>query len=1297
MIIPGPSAISDFRRARLGQTLRQAGIDVTLLEARFWHFVALEDTLSESAQNTLTRLLDYGPAPREWPQDISFLVTPRAGTISPWSSKATDIARSSGLDAVKRIERGTAWLLEGTALPRPDELNQLVPLFDPMTETLVSPTQAHTMLFATSAPRRLRRIGTAGEALGPALTQANDELGLGLEPAELEYLTEHYQALGQLPSDVELMMFAQVNSEHCRHKIFNAGWTIDGNAQNQSLFDMIRHTHAAHPGKVLSAYADNSAVSGGWPASTLHVDVNGVYGLTTGQHDLLMKVETHNHPTAISPFPGAATGSGGEIRDEAATGRGARAKAGLTGFCVSNLRLPGAERSWEQNFGKPKRIASALDIMLEAPIGAASFNNEFGRPALLGFFRTLEHHLGDTQYGYHKPIMLAGGVGNILPENIEKQQVRSGDAIVVLGGPAMLIGLGGGAASSQSSGSGDAGADFASVQRGNAEMQRRAQMVIDACWQAGTDNPVRSLHDVGAGGLSNAVPEIVHADGCGADLDIRTVPSADHSMSPLEIWCNESQERYVLAISPQHLGEFAALCERERCPHAVLGYAADHGHLRVTDSLLGDMPVDLPMDMLLGKLPRMQRSASRITKPDDDTSAAATLVQSLTNLDLNATILKVLDAPAVADKSFLITIGDRTVGGLSHRDQMVGPWQVPVADHAVTLTDHQHFTGEVMSMGERTPIAMLNAPASGRMAIAEAVTNAASAYIEDISNIVLSANWMAACGHPGQDTALFDTVKTVGMDICPALGICIPVGKDSLSMKTVWQSDVGNPASEVVSPVSLIVSAFAPVADVRKCVTPELHTDGAATRLLYIDLGFGQYRLGGSILSQVEPHIDSKETPDLDSAPALREVFAHMQQWLHDERVLACHDRSDGGLIATLAEMAFASNCGLKLDFSPLLAHGITAAAALFAEEPGLVIQVRAPDAMHMLAALVARAPILDGHVHDLGTTVPGDAIDITLEGLAVVALSRQALRTAWSSLTAQMATRRDDPDAAREEHAARLAQVPLLTARNPHCEQKAPAILNREVRVAVLREQGVNGHNEMAAAFLAAGLTPVDVHMSDLGSGRFNLADFNVLAACGGFSYGDVLGGGGGWAGAVRHDPRVADEFAQFFHASSTLTLGVCNGCQMLAQLSDLIPGANAWPRFVRNRSEQFEARLSAVEVTPSPSVLLADLVGAVLPVPVAHGEGLVHWPDATQDADALVAMRFVDGNGAIASTYPQNPNGSIAGMTGFTSTDGRATIMMPHPERATRVVQMSWAPSTWSGASPWSQIFESAARALA
>ena len=1297
MIIPGPSAISDFRRERLGQSLRQAGVDVTRLEARFWHFVALDDTLSDSAEDTLVRLLDYGPAPREWPQDISFLITPRAGTISPWSSKATDIAKSSGLATVQRIERGIAWWVEGTELPCAAEMNQLVPLFDPMTETLVASEHAEKMIFATSAPRPLRRVGTPGEALGPALASANDELGLGLEPDELGYLTEHYQALGQLPSDVELMMFAQVNSEHCRHKIFNAGWTIDGKAQNQSLFDMIRHTHATNPGKVLSAYADNSAVSAGWAATMLHVDAGGQYRLTHGQHDLLMKVETHNHPTAISPFPGAATGSGGEIRDEAATGRGARAKAGLTGFCVSNLRVPGAQRSWEQNFGKPKRIASALDIMLEAPIGAASFNNEFGRPALLGFFRTLEHHSGDTQYGYHKPIMLAGGVGNILPENIDKQQVRDGDAILVLGGPAMLIGLGGGAASSQSSGSGDAGADFASVQRGNAEMQRRAQMVIDTCWQTGANNPIRSLHDVGAGGLSNAVPEIVHADGCGADLDIRAIPSADASMSPLEIWCNESQERYVLAIAPKHLDQFTALCNRERCPHAVLGYAADHGYLRVADSLLGDMPVNLPMDMLLGKLPRMQRTAKHVKKTGDNTPAKTTLAQSLSALDLHATILKVLDAPAVADKSFLITIGDRTVGGLSHRDQMVGPWQVPVADHAVTLTDHQHFTGEVMSMGERTPIAMLNAPASGRIAITEAITNAASAYIEDIGNIVLSANWMAACGHEDQDAALFDTVETVGMDICPALGICIPVGKDSLSMKTVWQGSGDASANAVISPVSLIVSAFAPVADVRKCVTPALRTDGEATSLLYIDLGLGEYRLGGSILTQVEPNLDTHDTPDLDSTSALRDLFAQMQQWLRDERVLACHDRADGGLIATLAEMAFASGCGLDIDVSTLLTNSVTAAAALFAEEPGLVIQVRAVDANEMRTALVASAPALDGHVHNIGTIAKGDAINIDLDGSSALALSRRTLRAAWSSLTAQMTTRRDDPEAAREEQAARLTDEPLLTARVADMEQPAPAIITREVRVAVLREQGVNGHNEMAAAFLTAGLTPVDVHMSDLSSGRFNLADFNLLAACGGFSYGDVLGGGGGWAGAVRHDARVADQFAQFFQAPNTLTLGVCNGCQMLAQLSDLIPGASAWPRFVRNRSEQFEARLSAVEVTPSPSVLLTDLVGAIVPVPVAHGEGKVQWPSDRQDRSALVAMRFVDGNGAVAATYPQNPNGSIDGITGFTTSDGRATIMMPHPERATRAVQMSWAPAEWHGASPWSRIFESAARALA
>ena len=1286
----GANALSNFRHQQICTRLSSALPDATVVSACYVHFLNTDNTLSSADTQKLASLLNYGSQAVQ-PEAVSFVVTPRAGTISPWSSKATDILNGCGLSQVRRIERGVAWTftVEGdTIAVDPSALNQLGALFDPLMETAHSHVDLESLLFTSAPPRSLRRADSQA-TLSASLEYANTELGLGLSADELNYLDDAFSQIGRAPTDVELMMFAQVNSEHCRHKIFNAAWDIDGVRSNTSLFDMIRHTHNSHPGGVLSAYSDNCAVTSGWPAATLAPDRDHVYRTTASQHHILMKVETHNHPTAISPFPGAATGSGGEIRDEGATGRGARPKAGLTGFSVSNLNIPNHPREWEQLHSRPQRIASALDIMLDAPIGAAAFNNEFGRPALLGYFRTFEASIDSTRYGYHKPIMLAGGVGNVLPENTLKDEVEVGDYIIVIGGPAMLIGLGGGAASSKASGAGDSDLDFASVQRGNAEMERRAQQVIDWCWSAGADNPIRSIHDVGAGGLSNAVPEIVEGGGRGAQLNIRAVPNADPAMSPLEIWCNEAQERYVVALGPQQLDRFAAACMRERCPYAVLGTVTDDGQLVLSDPLLGEDAVNMPIDVLLGKLPRMQRAATRAPAPNSDTSAAVTNAAPLERA-IELAFHAVLDAPTVADKSFLITIGDRTVGGLSHRDQMVGPLQVPVADCAITLTDFEHFSGEAMAMGERTPVAVLDAPASGRMAVAEALTNIASAPIGAIGNVVLSANWMAACGHPGQDAALFDTVEAVGLELCPQLGVCIPVGKDSLSMKTVWEH--AGEQRAVISPVSLVVSAFAPVADVRKSVTPELRQPFADTVLLYVDLGRGQYRLGGSIFSQVSGGFVSAPA-DLDDPALLRELFDAVQTLLAQDLLLAYHDRSDGGLAATLAEMAFASAAGMRID---LTSQQASTEQILFSEELGAVLQVRRRELDAVLAILAPANSPLAGAVFEIGSPNDSELFELRFAHHPNIRLERMALRASWSAHSYQIAAMRDDPSCVAEENQQRIQEQLLLSVRVPASMPSPAAIVAGTTRVAILREQGVNGHTEMAAAFRFAGFTPVDVHMQDIASGNVDLSEFQVLAACGGFSYGDVLGGGGGWAGSIQFNDRAHDAFAAYFARADTLTLGVCNGCQMLAQLSDLIPGATNWPRFGRNRSEQFEARLALVEILDSPSLWLRGMAGALLPVPVAHGEGQTWWPASTTPAESQASLRYVDGTGLVTTRYPFNPNGSAGGLNGFCSDDGRVTIMMPHPERAIRAAQLSWCPVQWTNYSPWLNLFTNAYNAL-
>ncbi len=1283
----GEPALSPFRERKLLRNLAAAlGIEADAdpagglaLDARYGYFIESEGALPEADLRRLCDLL-HGEVSEAVPAGALFLVVPRIGTITPWSSKATDIARSCGLSSVLRIERGVFYGITGLAEGRASlEGEALYALHDRMTQTVLDRPEAAAALFEHAAPRPLERIPRDAESLG----RANLELGLALSADEIDYLADAYAELGRDPSDAELMMFAQANSEHCRHKIFNASWTLDGEDREETLFGMIRNTHAVSPEGVLSAYHDNSAVLEGWTAERwfTHPDDHR-YRFVEEPVAMQIKVETHNHPTAISPFPGAATGSGGEIRDEAATGRGARPKAGLTGFTVSNLRLPGLTRAWEADFGKPNRIVTALDIMIEGPIGAAAFNNEFGRPALGGYFRTFEQEVGGRAWGYHKPIMLAGGMGNIREQHVEKHRLPEGSAVIVLGGPAMLIGLGGGAASSMGSGQSDQALDYASVQRENPEMQRRCQEVIDACWALDDRNPIISIHDVGAGGLSNALPELLDDSERGGVLSLRAIPSGDGAMSPMEIWCNEAQERYVLAVAPDDLPAFEALCRRERCPFAVLGEATAVRQLEVTDDLLGDPPVDLPLQVLLGKPPRMHRNAAR------EVTAGEAFDPS--RLDLEDAAHRVLSHPAVASKRFLITIGDRTVGGLVARDPMVGPWQVPVGDAAVTLSGFTATTGEAFTVGERTPLAIIDAPASGRLAVAEAVTNMAGVPVRTISDIRLSANWMAAAGEPGQDANLFDTVRTVGLELCPELGIAIPVGKDSLSLKTAWEED--GESRKVTSPVSLVVSAFAPVEDVGRCLTPELARDGVS-RLVLIDLGAGRDRLGGSILAQVHGAFGD-EAPDLDDGERLKAFFGLVQDLNRDGLALAYHDRSDGGLLATVSEMAFASHRGLDLQLD-LPREALM--ARLFAEEPGAVLQVRAED----LDAVMSRAEAagLADRLHDIGGLRDDDRLVIHDAGGVVADLDLRSLQAAWGEVSHAVARLRDKPACADAERDRQVDparwETPDLAPRltfDPEQDVAAPYVANgARPPVAILREQGVNGHLEMAAAFHLAGFETVDVHMSDLAAGRFRLADFRGLVACGGFSYGDVLGAGRGWAKSILFNDALRAQFETFFAREDAFALGVCNGCQALSALREIIPGTARWPDFLRNESEQFEARLSLVRIEESPSLFFSGMAGSLLPVATAHGEGRAAFAGTTAK-EAAVALRYVEPDGSAATGYPQNPNGSEAGITGVCNTDGRVTILMPHPERTLRTVNFSWAPADWGPTSPWMRMFRNA-----
>jgi phosphoribosylformylglycinamidine synthase len=1151
-----------------------------------------------------------------------------------------------------------------------------------MTQTVLVPGQEDGV-FQHHAPSQVDTVPVLAEGR-PALVAANQTLGLALSEDELDYLAESFAALGRDPTDVELMMFAQANSEHCRHKIFNASWVVDGDEQDQSLFAMIRNTSRVSPAGILSAYSDNAAVVEGPVTPVFLRDPGSLeYGYREEPAHLLMKVETHNHPTAISPFPGAATGSGGEIRDEAATGRGSHTKAGLTGFSVSNLRIPGFEQPWEQDHGKPGRIASALDIMIAGPLGGAAFNNEFGRPNICGYFRTFEQPeaLGEGLRGYHKPIMLAGGMGNIRGQQLGKNPIPPGAPIVVLGGPAMLIGLGGGAASSVASGESAEALDFASVQRENPEMQRRCQEVINRCNALGDDTPILSIHDVGAGGLSNGVPEIIHDAGRGGRFELREVLSDEPGMSPMQIWCNESQERYVLALKPETLPLFRAFCERERCPYAVIGQATAEEQLVLADRLLGDDAVNIPMSLLFGKPPRMQREARR---------ESPTLPPlNLAEVDLAEAARRVLRCPSVADKSFLIHIGDRSVGGLVARDQMVGPWQVPVADVGVTATGFRATTGEAMAMGERAPIALIDAPASGRMAVGEALTNLAAARVASMGDIKLSANWMAAAGSPDEDARLFDTVKTVGMELCPALGIAIPVGKDSLSMKTVWRQS----GQDVVmrSPLSLIITAFAPVSDIRLTLTPELRLNKGDTYLLLIDLGLGRNRLGGSVLAQVHGQLGD-DCPDLEDPRLFKAFFDAIQSLNQAGLLLAYHDRSDGGLFATLVEMAFAARCGLDIDLSSL---GKDSLAALFAEELGAVIQVGSRDLDSVLSVLNQAG--LGHHVHILGAPRKTGQITLRHGASTLFSTTRSELQSIWSETSYRIQSLRDNPDCARQEFAAIADDAdPGLSSHlsfDPQKDIAAPFLLKSRPRVAILREQGVNGHVEMAAAFDRAGFTAVDVHMSDVLENRVALEGFTGLVACGGFSYGDVLGAGGGWAKSILLNPRARETFQAFFHREDTFGLGVCNGCQMMSHLSELIQGATAWPSFQRNLSEQFEARVAMVQIEASPSILLTDMAGSRLPVVIAHGEGRAEFRHG-HATEARVALRYVDHYGRVTEAFPANPNGSPDGVTGLTTQDGRFTIMMPHPERGFRAIQNSWRSSDWGEYGPWMRMFRNARR---
>nr|WP_136251625.1 phosphoribosylformylglycinamidine synthase [Ningiella ruwaisensis] len=1314
----GSSALSAFNQQKLLNQLKQHGVNAKHVHARFVHFVELAEgaSLDEQQHQTLKKLLTYGPKDEKYEHaaqfKTDFVVVPRVGTISPWSSKATNIIHNCGISCITRVERGVAYQLlssEDTHIKCNDTaMKAIAPLVhDRMTQAILHKVEDAGVCFTKASPKAFKQVDvlTQGKA---ALEAANSDLGLALADDEIDYLVENFLKLNRNPNDIELYMFAQANSEHCRHKIFNADWTIDGEVQPKSLFKMIKNTFEHTPEYVFSAYKDNAAVMQGWEAGRFYAEPEThQYTYHHEAIDILMKVETHNHPTAISPFPGAATGSGGEIRDEGATGRGSKPKAGLVGFSVSNLHLPEQTQAWEKPYGKPERIVSALDIMIDGPLGGAAFNNEFGRPNILGYFRTYEQTVnsfnGMEVRGYHKPIMLAGGLGNIKREHIEKGEITVGAKLIALGGPAMNIGLGGGAASSVASGQSSADLDFASVQRDNPEMERRCQEVIDRCWQLGEANPIQFIHDVGAGGLSNAFPELVSDGGRGGVFEIRNIHCDEPGMSPLEIWCNESQERYVLSVAPENMPLFEKICARERAPFAVVGEAIREQHLTLSDKLFGNKPIDMPLDVLLGKPPKMHRDVVSTQSQGDAFDGRG--------YDTSEVAERLLQLPTIAEKTFLITIGDRSVTGMVARDQMVGPWQVPVADVAVTTSSFDAYTGESMAMGERTPVALINYGASARLAVAETLTNIAASNIGDIKRVKLSANWMVAAGHPGEDAGLYEAVKAVGEELCPALGIAIPVGKDSMSMKTAWQEN-GEDKS-VTAPLSLVITGFAAVKDVRKTLTPEVKPN-KDSKLYLIDISRGKTRLGASCFAQVFEQVGS-EAPDVDQPEDLLAFFNAVQEMNEAQLLDAYHDRSDGGLFTTLLEMAFAGKTGINIELSTLAskAHfafsdassnkdklvSDQANALLFNEELGAVIQVS--DAhLESVKGIMHKAGLADC-LTEVASLNQEDKIAISINGKTIIETPRVAYRTLWATTTFAMQQLRDNPECAEQEHKAKqdLADPGLHAHLSFDLNEDvaAPYIISGvKPKLAIIREQGVNSHVEMAAAFHRAGFDAIDVHMSDLASGSKTLEDFSGLVACGGFSYGDVLGAGEGWAKSILYNALLRDQFEAFFHKKSTFSLGVCNGCQMMSNLKSLIPGAEAWPHFVTNRSERFEARFSMVEVLDSPSIFLQDMQGSRMPIAVSHGEGRAEFSDEAQlhrlQSQNQVALRYVDNYGQMTEQYPANPNGSPLGLTGLSSQDGRATIMMPHPERVFRTVTNSWHPESWQEDSPWMRMFRNA-----
>lgn len=1291
-ILHGAPALSEFRIKKLLSSFAEKGLKISSIYAEYVHFANVRETLNDSEKEVLAKLLTYGPhiTERELKGSL-YLVVPRPGTISPWSSKATDIVHNCGISKIERLERGIAYYVEGEDASKIEDISPVI--HDRMMEYVFTSLNDAEKLFKQADPKPLTSVDILGRGR-EALEEANVALGLALSSDEIDYLVNSFTTLGRNPNDVELYMFAQANSEHCRHKVFNADWVIDGVKQPKSLFKMIKNTYENNHNYVLSAYKDNAAVMEGSVAGRFFPDPNThKYSFHNEPIQILMKVETHNHPTAISPYPGAATGSGGEIRDEGATGVGSKPKAGMCGFSVSNLRIPGFEQPWETNFGKPSRIDSALDIMLDGPLGSAGFNNEFGRPNINGYFRTYEEavdsHNGHEIRGYHKPIMLAGGLGNIRNEHIQKGEIPVGAKLIVLGGPAMNIGLGGGAASSMTSGQSAEDLDFASVQRDNPEMERRCQEVIDVCWQMGDQNPILFIHDVGAGGLSNALPELVNDGNRGGIFELRDVPNDEKEMSPYELWCNESQERYVLAVSAEQFETFEKICKRERACFAVVGTATEERRLVLNDKHFGNQPIDLPLDVLLGKPPRMHKDVKSLKAEGKELD--------LSGVNPKDAAERILRLPCVAEKTFLITIGDRTVTGLVARDQMVGPWQVPVADCGVTAASYDSYFGEAMAMGERTPVALLNYGASARLAVAEAITNIAAVDIGDLDRVKLSANWMAAAGHPGEDAGLYEAVKAVGEELCPELGITIPVGKDSMSMKTKWEEN-GQPR-EVIAPLSLIISSFARVEDIRLTKTPQLRTDLGDTSLIYIDLGLGKNRLGASCLAQVYKQL-GKETPDVENASQLKGFFDAIQFLNKKNFLIAYHDKSDGGLFTTVAEMAFAGHTGVTINVDNL---GIDDLAVLFNEELGAVIQVKTEKVEEILN-------ILSGHglancIYTIGTLNNEDRIIFRRNGQDIINETRTHFRTIWAETTYHMQALRDNPACAKSEFDAKFDDkdpgLNVSLTFDVHEDIAAPYIAKGVApKIAILREQGVNSQNEMAAAFNRAGFECVDVHMSDILGGKVTLKDFQALAACGGFSYGDVLGAGEGWAKSILFNARARDEFQSFFTRNDTLALGVCNGCQMMSNLRDIIPGAELWPRFVRNESERFEARFSLVEIQKSPSIFLGDMAGSHMPIAVSHGEGRAEFRDechlAAVEDSGIISVRYINNYGQVTTQYPFNPNGAPNGITGLTTKDGRVTIMMPHPERSMRTVANSWHPDDWGEGSAWLRAFRNARKAL-